>query len=69
MSNDVSHIRVFVADRDVLNLVALKLSATIERKVSTGEVLNGVLQLLEPERKKQADVISKKLASVLGAID
>ena len=52
MSNDFTHIRVAKVDRDSMNMIALKVSAALGRPVSTGEVLNGILQMLEPKREK-----------------
>lgn len=69
MSNDFTHIRVSKVDRDSMNMIALKVSATLGRPVSTGEVLNGLLQLLEPKREKQAESISNQLANTIGEIN
>jgi hypothetical protein len=60
------HARIYKADREMLNRVALKLSAQFERQINIGEVINGLIQNANGVGEIEAEKIISSIGNHIG---
>lgn len=66
-NNKTKHVRIFSKDAELFKLVGLKISAEIGEVVSSGEIINALLQYANGNGEITADEISRKLEPIVRA--
>ena len=69
MSNTITHIRCKKEVAEILKVIALKVSAELETTKSTGDILDGLIESIEPDRNKQARTISRRISDHIKGLD
>ena len=69
MSNIITHIRCKKEVAEILKVIALKVSAELEQTKSTGDILDGLINSIEPDRNQQATTISRRISDHLTGSD
>jgi hypothetical protein len=61
-SKKTTKVRTYVEDNEYLKLLALKVSAKLERITNTAEILNGIIEEVKQERGNSIEQVSAMLS-------
>jgi hypothetical protein len=61
-SKKTTKVRTYVEDNEYLKLLALKVSARLERITNTAEILNGIIEEVKQERGNSIEQVSAMLS-------
>jgi hypothetical protein len=62
-SKKTTKVRTYVEDNEYLKLLALKVSAKLERITNTAEILNGIIKEVKQERGNSIEQVSAMLSN------